>query len=751
MNTAKPSTPSSNGGAADDLIEELARLMAESAQENSAPPASSAPSTPAAKPELAALNSPGQKTSPQNPEPASYQSAARSTLKPQAQRQSSTPAKKFTPARNFPHADNGQDPAFEAADKPVSAGVSFAGSASGLSAPAPLTPQIDTQKILQASSDPIADLINAQPAPENDAATEPKTLSGAAPVVKDQDADPQDGASQDDAYKDVKPRDSGVSDKKTDVQGRDKFRVPPVFGLSGRPGASSSPDLASTSPKASAFSTDPASSAVPDVTVPDVGAPDIGGRAGSAADRAKTDSAKTDSAKVTSSPDALDEIESLIGNAVRVDFSEDPATAKSSEQDPLPPAPKDKIDSAEDAILQAMAAIGKTAQENQENQEKLERQKNSGQSLSGNEFPDVLVAEDLSRISVEKDDLSASAQALGADKTANRRFSRFLIPMGAGIILIGAVFGGYWVLTSGPNNGDAPVLVADSAPSKQAPTPDQQNSGGQSGQFSDVADNANTVASADANANANERLVSRDQSTDVIGNEIRRVITADTTEAGLANRRVRTVTVRPDGTIISGDAAVAGGQVLPVARPDVPRLPANALNPELSNTTVAALPSPASANDASSAGSLASDVAPVAMIAPVPRPRPANRAALAATSNSTALDLISGNSAPASAPTPPAPIASTAPATPSNALVNPSAWVQMASRRSQDAATQSAASLQAKYTSIFGSSKLEVKRIDLGDRGIFYRVLLPTATLDEASSVCNAIKSAGGDCFTRTN
>jgi len=40
MNTAKPSIQSSNGGAADDLIEELARLMAEGAQENSpdAPP-----------------------------------------------------------------------------------------------------------------------------------------------------------------------------------------------------------------------------------------------------------------------------------------------------------------------------------------------------------------------------------------------------------------------------------------------------------------------------------------------------------------------------------------------------------------------------------------------------------------------------------------------------------------------------------------------------------------------------------------
>ncbi len=45
---------------------------------------------------------------------------------------------------------------------------------------------------------------------------------------------------------------------------------------------------------------------------------------------------------------------------------------------------------------------------------------------------------------------------------------------------------------------------------------------------------------------------------------------AETTEGGLANRKVRTVTVRPDGTIVSGDDAVAGAEALPVDRPNVP-------------------------------------------------------------------------------------------------------------------------------------------------------------------------------------
>ena len=47
----------------------------------------------------------------------------------------------------------------------------------------------------------------------------------------------------------------------------------------------------------------------------------------------------------------------------------------------------------------------------------------------------------------------------------------------------------------------------------------------------------------------------------------------DDSESGLANRKVRTVTVRPDGTIVSGDDAVAGGEALPVERPNVPAVP----------------------------------------------------------------------------------------------------------------------------------------------------------------------------------
>src|SRR5690606_25957348 len=55
--------------------------------------------------------------------------------------------------------------------------------------------------------------------------------------------------------------------------------------------------------------------------------------------------------------------------------------------------------------------------------------------------------------------------------------------------------------------------------------------------------------------------------------------TDDVAENGLANRKVRTVTVRPDGTIVSGDDAIAGNEALPVDRPNVPEIPGAEIAP----------------------------------------------------------------------------------------------------------------------------------------------------------------------------
>jgi cell division protein FtsN len=45
-----------------------------------------------------------------------------------------------------------------------------------------------------------------------------------------------------------------------------------------------------------------------------------------------------------------------------------------------------------------------------------------------------------------------------------------------------------------------------------------------------------------------------------------------------------------------------------------------------------------------------------------------------------------------------------------------------------------------------------VKRVDLGEKGVYYRAFAgPFGSSEEASQVCNSLKSAGGQCFVQRN
>src|SRR5690606_25597145 len=131
-------------------------------------------------------------------------------------------------------------------------------------------------------------------------------------------------------------------------------------------------------------------------------------------------------------------------------------------------------------------------------------------------------------------------------------------------------------------------------------------------------------------------------------------------ETGLANRKVRTVTVRPDGTIVSGDDAVAGTEALPVDRPNVPEIPGAEMAPSdlltaavaetqaVASSGAAEEPDPIAAlvaNTGEATATPAEDAAPLevaavnpdstvpavfdgSLVAPIPMPRPSTRNAL---------------------------------------------------------------------------------------------------------------------------
>jgi len=90
-------------------------------------------------------------------------------------------------------------------------------------------------------------------------------------------------------------------------------------------------------------------------------------------------------------------------------------------------------------------------------------------------------------------------------------------------------------------------------------------------------------------------------------------------------------------------------------------------------------------------------------------------------------------------------------ATSSTAAANPY-FVQIAARRDQTSALAAFADLQQRYPSILDGLAPTIKKADLGDKGVWYRLWVgPMDTRGNAQDICGKLKQAGlGGCFVRT-
>jgi hypothetical protein len=341
----------------------------------------------------------------------------------------------------------------------------------------------------------------------------------------------------------------------------------------------------------------------------------------------------------------------------------------------------------------------------------------------------------------------------------------------AGTLLLAAGFGLYWVLGMGRDDpSTAPVLTADVEPAKVAPAVTANLTAEPS---SPVFDEINGVESA-----SGETLVSRDETEGESVTEVARVIEpeedASVAESGLANRKVRTVTVRPDGTIVSGDEA--GAALLPVDRPDVPEIegvepietastepavstetaadPLNALvaASEEATTAPVALEEPAPLEVASIDSASATPPAfDAGLAAPMPMPRPADRDSMvggnfaaAAVDLEPAAESVPqdiGVNEPASTP-----LVALASEEPAPTRSRGGAYVQLSSQKSEGDAQESLRATERRMAGMLNGASLEVRRVDLGAKGVWYRVVLPVRSFQDATQTCAAIKSNGGDC-----
>ncbi|MBZ0217829.1 MAG: SPOR domain-containing protein, partial [Fimbriimonadaceae bacterium] len=372
------------------------------------------------------------------------------------------------------------------------------------------------------------------------------------------------------------------------------------------------------------------------------------------------------------------------------------------------------------------------------------------------------------------DHLALDRETRPASEPQRRRGAIFAVGLLLGLAVVGGslAFAFLGVPSGEQNGGDAPVLRANSDPTKVTP----DDPGGQAVQHQN-----SLVYQENGTANSNEQLVPREEQ--IVG--VPKVTPKDTARPGMPSatlplplqpnangagssapvplgtapgttaisptspppavnvaptpRRVRTVVVRPDGTVVANEqpvpsatdnpptSATAPSAVpIPSARPAQPQ-DSQVVQPQQNNQ--AAQPSPQTPQAATlpPANPVPSGNAPVRLTPPA-RSNTAQQQAVAAT-----------QTAPAPAPT-------AEPATGSGQFV-----VQVAARRSEEQANAAFTQLQSQYGSQVGRYKPLIQRADLGDRGVYYRLQIgPMASHSEAQQVCDNLKSAGlSDCLVR--
>ncbi|MCG5233862.1 SPOR domain-containing protein [Xanthobacter oligotrophicus] len=78
--------------------------------------------------------------------------------------------------------------------------------------------------------------------------------------------------------------------------------------------------------------------------------------------------------------------------------------------------------------------------------------------------------------------------------------------------------------------------------------------------------------------------------------------------------------------------------------------------------------------------------------------------------------------------------------------------VQVASQRSEADAMGSWRALQTKYPNLLGNYRATVKKVDLADKGTYFRAQVgPFATRDQANELCQSLRAQGGDCVVNKN
>jgi hypothetical protein len=76
--------------------------------------------------------------------------------------------------------------------------------------------------------------------------------------------------------------------------------------------------------------------------------------------------------------------------------------------------------------------------------------------------------------------------------------------------------------------------------------------------------------------------------------------------------------------------------------------------------------------------------------------------------------------------------------------------VQVASHKTQEEAQGAWANLRQQYSQIFGNRNADIRKVDLGDRGTFYRAMVGPMNREQANALCQNLKTQGAGCIVQT-
>ncbi|MEI3805788.1 SPOR domain-containing protein [Agrobacterium sp. CCNWLW32] len=216
---------------------------------------------------------------------------------------------------------------------------------------------------------------------------------------------------------------------------------------------------------------------------------------------------------------------------------------------------------------------------------------------------------------------------------------------------------------------------------------------------------------------------------------------------GVSPRKVRTMIVKPDGTLVAQEVEVPAAQPPKADKVEELAAPQTAKPGEGAPAVIAASRVPVAPEQAQpQANTPAAAAKPAAQsAAPLPAARPSSQPA-----NVVATVTNQGNVRPATAPAQPQAAQQQAAAATPAATSTPSAggyYIQIASLPSQAEAQKSYQNMSAKFGSVIGGRGVDIKAAEIAGKGTFYRVRIPAGDKNEAVALCEKFRSAGGSCL----